>query len=266
MTTPISIDERTTDAMGVPLVAVHNCSFLAISSHPHMAPVVAQRYRDFDWEGLLGVKATMRPELFIRRAIVACSQQFNFWQDKTETVSNNTVWEWCRSDMAGSYRFFEKMNLPDVRVKIMTNLSDIFHRFSPLVKALKVKDFWSEVNRLSNPSRPDVVMKKTVLLKFICDSAGFEVYNTDRWGYACVDYNALVTLNHLGVLSVPGGLWAKEALDAQRVKAYSIIKGYVEETGLNPRHIDYILLAGGRAIREAHGDKVLPKVPGEFNY
>ncbi len=220
-----------------------------------------------DWEKNIGINPQQRPEEFLRKAILACSQQFNFWQDNVAKMAGSSVvWDWVREE---DEKYFNCLNLPCIRNAVRTSIENWLSKFSvPLLHSIQRKRFWQEFNTVSNLGVGDIVYKKAILLKMLCDDVGFKVWNRDSWGYGCIDYNLLIVFDYFQMFQLPisGRIWAKDDLDYYRLQTYSYCKFFVERYCMKPSDLDGLLWIVGRRIRKINGDLIIPQVINEINY
>jgi hypothetical protein len=219
------------------------------------------------WDWAMGISPTQNPELFIQRAIIGCCMQFNFWQDRTEgsTLSAELVWKWIRGEAPLEDVF---QNLVTVREAILNQTMEYVAWWKPLVHAIRRMDFWAGLNGVYNlAGGEDPVFKKVILAKMMLEDSGFFVAGGSEWGHACVDYNVLISLNHLGILQVPGGSWAKSKLDRVRIAAYWVCEHLLREAkDVTASALDAVMFFAGRRLRKEFGGELIPQVEGETNY
>lgn len=218
------------------------------------------------WSKILGADPEKQSELFIKRAILGCSQQFNFWQDRMGNLSSSIVFQWAKGKLDWTDITW---NLVDQRLEIFTKVNEFISSWQPLIQALEMKEFWEEMNWAFNPPYlSDPVYKKPILVKYILENNGFKknIYERKKWGWGCVDYNIPIALNHYGLINLEKEYYEKAEFDAIRLHIYSLCYNIVQQAKISPFKLDYQLFSVGRILRKETGEHLLPKVLNETNY
>ena len=224
-----------------------------------------------NWEWSVGKVKDLGENEWLWRVMLGVSMMFNFWEDKEYgELRSESVWEWCRGDLNEEEFLKEKWNLRRERWEIVRRVKEEFgwiYEGGRMVEGLMSGWFWEELNVVWNLGMRDVVGKKVVLFKMICEDMGWKVWKGDRWGEGCVDYNVMVMLNKLGIKKIEGRYWEKEELDNERVWVNGWCKKVCEVKGIGGSELDGVLFMVGRMMRSELGSNdLVAKVRGEVNY
>lgn len=224
-----------------------------------------------NWEWSIGKVEQYGENEWLWRVMLGVGLQFNYWQDKEYgELKSESVWEWCKGDLDEDEFFEERWNLNWQRWEIVRRVKREFgwiHRNGRMVEVLQSGWFWKRLNVVWNLGVGDVVGKKVVLFKMICEDMGWKVWKGMMWGEGCVDYNVMVMLNVLNIRKIEGKVWDKEELDKERVWINGWCKMVCRVKGIGGSELDGVLFMVGRMLRSQMGSNdLVPKVLGEVNY
>jgi len=254
------------DAIGIEIVAVSTRvlqAFYRLIETPRFQDyLVKAKSKVRKWDDSIGLDPSVLPDTFVERCVKGCAQQFNFWQDINNSIASEHIWKWVRHEI----NIMDMMaNLVDIRTEVHINTVELLAKHYRLTQAIMTKSFWVDLNKAFNPV-VDPCYKKAILLKMMLEDSGFKVYNSSKWGYGCVDYNALVTLNEYNIIDCPGKIWDKNELDKIRKEVYALCYHAVNDLNIDASALDGVLFFAGREIRKAKGNGVIPKVLNETAY
>ena len=197
-----------------------------------------------DWSEALGINPKVNPEEFIRRAIIACSQQFNFREGNILGLSAESIMQWVRNGYEAEQLL--NFNLVDKRIRLFADVqyvlcqNNLLHRITDFF-------FWKELSYLYGN---DPVNKRLNLLRMILKDSGFKIYSHKRINIA-IDYNILAVLKYVGAIDYKGDFKdTQEEVNKIRKLAYIRIWNLITKKNQSDTYIDGLLFFLGRELRK----------------
>lgn len=225
--------------------------------------------RSWDW-CLLNKNEEVDNEEWIRRSLYGSGLNFNYKEGvkEGEFLSSESLFDWLKDGY--KEEGLEKLNMVELRKEVYRDIKRFDRKWSVygLERSLMVKEFWEEMNKVYNRGVGDKCWKKVVLNKMMLSDKGFDIWEEDKWGLVCVDYNWMCCLKYLDVVEFDENeLNDKEVVDELRKMVYGIGMKIIKESGWNYSKVDGLMFMGGRKVRKEMGDKWgVVLVNGEINY
>ena len=198
------------------------------------------------WEKQLGLKESYPKELAVFKAVLGAGGQFNFWEgeshksDSSEAIGSGSD-KWF-AVVRGDIPIYA-MNLVQTRIDVYKNcLTFLACGCNPLDK-----EWWEGLHKAYGY---DPLRKRETLCWMILKDLGVDVV-IEPPAKGCVDYNLIVALRHLGIVTAKGNVFDTETETELRKNCLLVCEQLlVLKPELTVMDVDSYLYNMGKHIRK----------------
>lgn len=148
------------------------------------------------WKELLKIDDNTKPSEIIRRAILSCAGNFNYWEENGQIAWPNNMSGTTWFEVIVGERDIKTMNIYPTRMKILARANKFINQSGTDIKCLYDNNWW---NKLHDAFGLDPLKKRETLLYIILTELGINDVDTSKipcQNMACIDYNIIIALRY----------------------------------------------------------------------